>query len=333
MAIEDIGLMEEQEISTETKVEKRIFLGSVQKKAVEDTAYGIEENDAGQRVGRVRFRWTELKVDREGEVLIPKGVDLKEFKDNPVVSYSHNVFRGSRESVPIGKVDIKTIEITDKWIESDVLIDLWEEWGYLVYNKIIAGALSKVSVGFGFAVRDKEPVLPKQTKPTVVKWTMLELSIVPIPANSGATLIRKEYSMLQDLVAGLPDEELDNPDVKAFAEMIEKADKELLPTIEKFVARECMKRNYHIKSSSLDEDILTAEIDFNVKTWLDMLNQKEGRVISTVNMNKLIKIAGMLAEVIASATPEQKSEKQAGVKPKSKYQIVHLDGTLYKFNS
>ena len=67
--------------------------------------------------GTVRFRLTEKKVDRTGEVVMPEGVDLANFKGNPIVLFGH----GAQTQVPIGKVDLDTMKITKSHIDADVI--------------------------------------------------------------------------------------------------------------------------------------------------------------------------------------------------------------------
>jgi hypothetical protein len=55
--------------------------------------------------GRIRAKLTTDSVDRDGEVLIPQGMNAKEFEKNPVLFYNHEYDN------PIGKVtNIKRVD-------------------------------------------------------------------------------------------------------------------------------------------------------------------------------------------------------------------------------
>jgi len=71
--------------------------------------------------GSVKFRLTERKVDRHGEVVESSGMGLDNFKKNPIVLFGHGY--SQQGMMPIGKIDIETIEQTDKYIDADVIFD------------------------------------------------------------------------------------------------------------------------------------------------------------------------------------------------------------------
>lgn len=134
--------------------------------------------------GPVRFRLTELAVDRIGEVVKPKGAVLKEYKKNPIVLFAH----GFDTRVPIGKIDIGSIEITDKYFDADVIFDEdgKDDFSILIADKVRNGFLKGGSIGFRPITISKEPVLDGQTGVTHEKWELLEFSVVPIGALPGA---------------------------------------------------------------------------------------------------------------------------------------------------
>lgn len=140
--------------------------------------------------GAIRFRLTELKVDRDGEVVVPKGVDLKNYKINPIVLFRH----GFGSPIPIGKVDVKSIEQTDKFIDADVIFD--EEgkdpFAEMIGDKVRNGFLNAGSIGFRVIESTSEPILPKQTGDTLEKTELIEYSIVPIPALQ-SSLAHREW--------------------------------------------------------------------------------------------------------------------------------------------
>ena len=162
-----------------------------------------KEND------RARFRLTNYQVDRHGEVVIPDGIILKEYKQNPVVLFGH----GFREDVPIGKIDISSFKITKNYVDADILFDMEDEFAVKIAGKVKNGFLNTGSIGFRPKVIDNEPVLPKQTGVTIKEWELFEFSVVPIPSNVGATALREWKDELKEIAPDLDDSIIKNLDM------------------------------------------------------------------------------------------------------------------------
>lgn len=122
-------------------------------------------------------------VDRKGEVVDQDGIDLKNFKKNPVLLWSHNASL-SENRPPIGKV-LKT------WFEGarkkklmfSVQFDMEDDFARLIYNKYKKGYLKAFSIGFIPIEREDE---------TYIKSELLEISAVPVPANPEALVHLKD---------------------------------------------------------------------------------------------------------------------------------------------
>lgn len=145
--------------------------------------------------GNVRFRLTAKEIDRFGEVVMPKGGDLKNYKKNPVVLWAHN-FDMAQPMVPIGKLDISSIEVTDDYLDADIIFDDDDPFAKMIGDKVRNGFLSAGSIGFRTIEVSNEPVLPKQPSVTITKWELMEFSIVPVPALPSA-LAQREWRDLQ----------------------------------------------------------------------------------------------------------------------------------------
>ncbi|HUU98616.1 MAG TPA: HK97 family phage prohead protease [Phycisphaerae bacterium] len=129
---------------------------------------------------RVHAIMTTPGVDRQGDIVEPKGVSLKWFKKNPVVMWAHQY-----DMPPIGHVDTKTIVVSDRGIEADVIFDKGSVAGQEVYGLYERKVMSGWSIGF---IPVKWDVLtdPKSEKVTgyrIAKSELLELSSAPVPAN------------------------------------------------------------------------------------------------------------------------------------------------------
>lgn len=122
-------------------------------------------------------------VDRDREVMLVKGLDLKWYRKNPVVMYGH-----SHAGLPIGK---------NQWIRREKgrlvakTIFATEEQNPLaeqVYQLFKGGFLKAWSVGF-IILESRDPKPDEFEDPVtrvITKWVLLEYSAVPVPANMEA---------------------------------------------------------------------------------------------------------------------------------------------------
>lgn len=140
--------------------------------------------------GIIPFRLTELKVDRQGEVVKPDGAVLKDYRDNPIVLFAHGY--GEQGQIPVGKILPDTFDKTKQYLDANVEFDLKDAFANMIYNKLKDGFLSTGSIGFKPITISKEPILPQQTGVTHEKWELLEFSVVPIPSLTSAR-VHREY--------------------------------------------------------------------------------------------------------------------------------------------
>jgi len=130
-------------------------------------------------------------VDRDGDILDPKGWDLKNFQTNPVLLWSHNA-----SELPIGKVlDVHT---EGSELVAEVKFAT-HEFAKTVETLVRDGFINTTSVGFmPQEISEKEALTSKQE--------LLELSFVNVPSNPSAT-VRREW---KDFQAKVKDFELKN---------------------------------------------------------------------------------------------------------------------------
>lgn len=121
-------------------------------------------------------------LDRMGDVIDQAGWDLKNFMKNPVILWGHNV---REERPPIGKA-LKVWLTGDKkagtgkqQLMFKVKFDLQDSFAAEIFRKIKDGFLNTVSVGFIPLEREDN---------TYTKAELLELSVVPVPANPEAVV-------------------------------------------------------------------------------------------------------------------------------------------------
>lgn len=171
----------------ENKENKNIYakLSNIKEKEL-----NIKEKELKE--GRIRVRFTEKLVDRDGDVVLPRAFEfggLDNFKKNPIVLYTHNK---TEQRLPVGKVDIDSIEITDETFEGDIIFDLNDPFAKLVYEKYKNGFLNAFSIGFR-CLEYGEPILDGQKGITVLKAELLEISCVAIPSNPNALVLEKQF--------------------------------------------------------------------------------------------------------------------------------------------
>ncbi len=148
--------------------------------------------------GSTKFRLTERRVDRDGEVIEPEGVRLDNFKLNPIVLWGHGrggLLPSGASPVPIGKINPDTMKQTHRFIDGDVTFDMDDPFASLIAGKVENGFLNTGSIGFIPITVSDDTVLPNQTGVTFLESELLEFSIVPIPALQTATA-RREFDDL-----------------------------------------------------------------------------------------------------------------------------------------
>lgn len=129
-----------------------------------------------------QFLASDASIDRMGDTIAVDGWDLTEFQKNPVILYVHN-----NESIPLGQGEVWT---DDEGLH--VLVDFDDDPDAdKILKKVDRRTLRAVSVGFlpkpgGSSYRNPDD---KINDPGGIDFTsveLLEISIVPVPANAHA---------------------------------------------------------------------------------------------------------------------------------------------------
>ena len=144
-------------------------------------------------------------IDRDQDVVIPSGMNSKEYEANPVLLYSHD------PKQPIGIM--KTMRRGEASIDADFeLVPRPDthvgEWLPDTVGALMKfGALRGVSIGYmpvdgGVRRASKEDAVKYGTgvKQVYSKWKLLEVSVAPLPANATALIsaVRKGVVSLED---------------------------------------------------------------------------------------------------------------------------------------
>jgi len=166
-------------------------------------ADGIIEKANRLQEGEVEFIVSTNAMDSYGERINVEGINLTEFKKNPVVLWGHDGF-----NLPIAKA-------TKIWKNGDKLMArakfyLKDEFARKVYEYILDGYLNAVSIG-GMVTEWASD------GSTIDKMMMKEFSVVSVPANPEAMVVSKSLDTSQQA-------ELKALGIKYARSILEKAD-------------------------------------------------------------------------------------------------------------
>lgn len=145
----------------------------------------------------VMARISTTAVDRDGDVMMPQGVDLTDFHKNPVVLFIHD---GGK--LPIGKavgIRRRSDDVVAKVIFAKRPPELPAEVEWVpdtVHHMFKEGVLRAFSVGFeippgGARPADKRDAVKfgDTVRRVITRWKLVEFSVVPIPANQDALVL------------------------------------------------------------------------------------------------------------------------------------------------
>lgn len=181
---------------------------------------------------------TDQTLDRDDEVILARGLNVKDFKQNGIILFNHDT------SMPIGKaLNIK--RVGDQWIMTGKLaaagtVAKADE----IWQLVKQGMLKAISIGF-MIVERRQPTqedikeFGKDVWRVISKSKLLEASIVAVPANQNAliqsmkalnidpkSLLGDDFKELDDKVIVEPiEEDTVNEDIEK--DLIDKVRKQL----------------------------------------------------------------------------------------------------------
>lgn len=136
-------------------------------------------------------------VDRQGDIVDQGGWELKNFLLNPVILWAHKY-----DELPVGKAT--NVKVTSAGLELDFEFAPVEANAKAeeVRNCFEQGFLNAVSVGF----------IPKERSGnTITKAELLEVSIVPVPANQEALRLAMSKGLeIKEILADIEKGEVEN---------------------------------------------------------------------------------------------------------------------------
>lgn len=140
-------------------------------------------------------------VNSYGSRVLTSGIDLSQYERNPVLLWMH---RRSWEpgAMPIGKVE--NLRIEDGKLIGTPVFDQNDDFAKRIESKWENGFLRMASAGLEPIETTPDPalVLPGQTRETVTRCKLVEVSIVDIGGNDEALQLYGEEGKLLKLAAG-----------------------------------------------------------------------------------------------------------------------------------
>lgn len=153
--------------------------------------YNIEKQSVNEDEREVIACASKEIQDRDGDIIRIDGIDIKEYKKNPVVLFGHN-----HSDLPIAKCtkvwkEDKKLMVKIKFPEPEV-----SSVGDSIYKLIKGDYLSCLSIGF--APKWDKAVQLKDAGWDFKESSLYEISVVPIPANPGAMVEMKSLQKAVD---------------------------------------------------------------------------------------------------------------------------------------
>jgi HK97 family phage prohead protease len=128
---------------------------------------------------QVRFIASDATLDRQGDVLMPEGCDLKNFRANPILLWQH------RADSPVARA----VEISANARAVTGLAQFppegTDETSDRVYRMVKSGIINTMSVGFNPLASTP---LGNGRGQKYTRWEMVECSFVSLPANPSAVI-------------------------------------------------------------------------------------------------------------------------------------------------
>jgi len=166
----------------------------------------IEKDTKAMKPRTVVARISTTSIDRDGEVLLPSGIDLKDFRKNPVVLLNHD-----QGGLPVGRaLSVKRqsdgIIAEVQFAERPTGHPSSVEWiPDTIFNLFQQGILKAFSVGF-IPLEMREPTdrdfkkFGDDVRNVISKWSLLEFSVVNVPSNQDSLVLQvaKNHKWLAD---------------------------------------------------------------------------------------------------------------------------------------
>jgi hypothetical protein len=138
-----------------------------------------------------RVRITNERLNSYGFRVLTAGGNLEQYRRNPVLLYMHE--RGKVIGI------MKDLEVKDGEITGEPVFDEATELSRQCKKQYEVGSLRMVSAGLDPIETSDAPELlvEGQTRPTVTKWKLVEVSLVDIGANDDAIVLKSDGTRIE----------------------------------------------------------------------------------------------------------------------------------------
>lgn len=148
-----------------------------------------------------RVRISNCSINSYGTRVLTSGMDVEQYQRNPVLLYMHE--RGQ----VIGYV--KDLKVEGEDVTGELLFDEATELSKRCKKQWEFGSLKMVSVGIDIVEmsEEKSMLVQGQTRPTIVKSKLFEVSLVDIGSNDDAIVMKKDGRQIElgkDGVCAIP---------------------------------------------------------------------------------------------------------------------------------
>lgn len=133
--------------------------------------------------------------------VLTSGIDISSFLKNPVGLYNHTRSLNGKPVLPA--IKWSAVSKQDGKLTSTPEFDENDEFSVMLKSKFENGFLNAASIGIQVVEWSDDPrlMVPGQTRATVTKCILKEISITDIPANSNAVTLYDEQGAEVDLSA------------------------------------------------------------------------------------------------------------------------------------
>ncbi len=148
-----------------------------------------------------RVRVSNESVNCYGFRVLTAGIDVEQYKRNPVLLYMHE--RGN----VVGYVN--DLKVENDEITGELMFDCASEQSERCQKQFEFGSLRMVSAGLEIIETSEDPAMlvPGQTRPTITKSRLFEVSVADVGANDDAIVLEKDGKRImlsKDGTCGLP---------------------------------------------------------------------------------------------------------------------------------
>jgi HK97 family phage prohead protease len=161
------------------------------------------DDKLGPREALARISTT--SVDRDGDVLLPSGLDARDYRRNPVVLLGHDMDRVVGQATNL-RTTSDAVMATVRFAERPASLPESAEWmPDTVLSLMQQGVLRAFSVGFRVPPGGARDATAKDAerfgddaRTIITRWHLLEFSVVSIPANQDALLVAVAKGLVPD---------------------------------------------------------------------------------------------------------------------------------------